>query len=620
MPDTAQVPNSQPGVASPQYQPDPQLQPAPELQSATQEEPTSQALAEPILELGQEELSLLDTLVTERVLTPQQASDIKIKSAMGGKNVETVLREFKMVPEDRISEAKAKVLGVPYISLSTTSFSPQAISLLPRAVVERFNLIPFFFDERASTISIAMANPVDLDAIEFVRQKTGMTVKTFAASPTDVQNAIDQQYRQALVGEVGAAIKETEEFSDKKKVIDSSQIAQLIKEAPIAKIVSTILEYAVTSRSSDIHIEPQEDHVRVRYRIDGILYDKLSLPKNVQEALVSRIKILSNLKIDEHRSPQDGRFTFKVGAEEVDLRISILPTVNGEKIVMRLLRKSGGIPTLQDLGLNGLALKRLEDSILRPHGIILVTGPTGSGKTTTLYAVLSKLNTPKVNIMSLEDPVEYQIAGVNQVQINPAVGLTFASGLRAFLRQDPNIILVGEIRDKETTDLALQAALTGHLVFSTLHTESAAGALPRLIDLGAESFLLASTITAIVGQRILRKIDPICKEEYIPAPQVLETLKKVLGPLYTMQDSEVRFYKGKGCNECGGSGYKGRIGIYEVLQITEAIGQLILSHPDSGSIEKQAITEGMITMMQDGYLKVLKGISSIEEVLRVAKE
>jgi type IV pilus assembly protein PilB len=608
MPDTAQVPTASPVVPATPLPIEPQ-----------QVTSTSNPVQEPP-ELGQEELSLIDTLVQERVLTLQQAADIKIKSAMAGKSVEAILVESKMVPEDRISEAKARVLGVPYIALSTTSFSPQAISLLPRAVVERFNLIPFFFDERNSTLSIAMANPVDLDAIGFVRQKTGMTVKTFAASPRDVQNAIDQQYRQALVGEVGAAIKETEEFSDKKKVVDSSQIAQLIKEAPIAKIVSTVLEYAVTSRSSDIHIEPQEDHVRVRYRIDGILYDKLSLPKNVQEALVSRIKILSDLKIDEHRSPQDGRFTFKVAEEEVDLRISILPTVNGEKIVMRLLRKSGGIPTLQDLGLGGLALKHLEDSILRPHGIILVTGPTGSGKTTTLYAVLSKLNTPKVNIMSLEDPVEYQIAGVNQVQINPAVGLTFASGLRAFLRQDPNIILVGEIRDKETTDLALQAALTGHLVFSTLHTESAAGALPRLIDLGAESFLLSSTITAIVGQRIVRKIDPVCKEEFIPAQPVLETVKQSLGPLYTMKDQDVRFYRGKGCNECGGSGYKGRIGIYEVLPVSEKIGQLILQHPDSASIEKEAVLEGMITMMQDGYLKVLKGISSIEEVLRVAKE
>ncbi len=621
MPDTAQVPTPPVVQPIPTPQPIPQqpVVPTPQVMADVQQ-PMVQPPQAPTQELDEADVNLVDTLVSEHALTPQQAADIRSKSVMEGKSVEAILSETKIIPEDKIAEAKARVIGVPYISLATTSFSPQAISLLPRAVVERFNLIPFFFDEKNSTISIAMANPVDLDAIEFVRQKTGMMVKAFAASPTEVQSAIDQQYRQALVGEVGAAIKETEEYSDRKKVVDSSQIAQLIKEAPIAKIVSTILEFAVTSRSSDIHIEPQEDRVRVRYRIDGILYDKLSLPKNVQEALVSRIKILSDLKIDEHRSPQDGRFNFKVGDEEVDLRISILPTVNGEKIVMRLLRKSGGIPTLPDLGLNGLALKRLEDAILRPHGIILVTGPTGSGKTTTLYAVLSKLNTPKVNIMSLEDPVEYQIAGVNQVQINPAVGLTFASGLRAFLRQDPNIILVGEIRDKETTDLALQAALTGHLVFSTLHTQTASGALPRLIDLGAESFLLSSTITAIVGQRIVRRIDPICKESYKPAPQVLAQIKQALGSLYTYKDEEVQFYRGKGCNECGGSGYKGRMGIYEVLPVSEKIGQLILQHPDSASIEKEAVSEGMITMMQDGYLKVLKGVSTIEEVLRVAKE
>jgi type IV pilus assembly protein PilB len=563
--------------------------------------------------------SLLDILMTENVISMPQASEVKVKSAQDGMPIETVLAQMNIVPEDKIAEAKAKLLGVPYISLANTAFSPQALSLLPRAVVERFSLIPFFYDEKEGSLSIAMANPVDIDAIEFVRQKTGLAIKTFAASPTEVDNAIDQQYRQELVGEVGAAIQESEEYNQK-KTIDSKKIAEIIKEAPIAKIVSTILEYAVTSRSSDVHIEPQEDRLRVRYRIDGILYDKLSLPKNVQEALISRIKILSDLKIDEHRSPQDGRFNFKVNDQEVDLRVSVLPTVNGEKIVMRLLRKSGGIPTLSDLGLNGVSLKALETAIDRPHGIILVCGPTGSGKTTTLYAVLSKLNTPKVNIMSLEDPVEYQMPGVNQIQVNPAVGLTFASGLRAFLRQDPNIILVGEIRDKETTDLALQAALTGHLVFSTLHTSNAAGALPRLLDLGAENFLLSSTINAIVGQRIVRKICPVCKEEYQPPPQVLAQLKNVLGNFLSKKVEDIKLYKGNGCNECGGSGYQGRIGIYEVMAVTDKIAKIVLEQPDSAALEKQAVADGMITMMQDGFLKVIAGITTIEEVLRVAKE
>lgn len=566
-----------------------------------------------------EQRTVLDILLADRVLTKEQYDDIKIKSVTLNQSAEDLLHSSNIVPESKIAEAKAKMLGVPYISLLNTSFSPQALSFLSQAVVERFSLIPFFYDEKAKSLSVAMANPVDLEAIGFIRQKTGLEIRAFAATPNEVKNAISQQYRQELVGQVGEAIKETEEFAAK-KVVDSKQISQLIKEAPIAKIVSTILEFAVTSRASDVHIEPQEDRVRVRYRIDGILYDKLSLPKNVQEALISRIKILSEMKIDEHRIPQDGRFNFKVDAEEVDLRISIIPASKGEKIVMRLLRKSGGIPTLPELGLAGTALKNLESSILRPHGIILVCGPTGSGKTTTLYALLARLNTTRVNIMSLEDPVEYEIPGVNQVQINPAVGLTFASGLRSFLRQDPNIILVGEIRDKETADLALQAALTGHLVFSTLHTSDAASALPRLQDLGAESFLLASTINSIVGQRIVRKICQHCKEGFAPLPQILHEIKTILGPLYTQQDAAVKLFKGKGCSECGLSGYSGRVGIYEVLPASDKISHLILTRSDNTTIQKQAVANGMITMKQDGYLKVLQGVTSVEEVIRVAEE
>ncbi len=561
--------------------------------------------------------SLIDVLRADGSITDDQYESIKVKSVTDGQSDVDILRSMNIVSDAKIAETQAQVLGIPYISLSTVSFSPQALSLLPRAVVERFSLIPFMYEEKEKTLSIAMANPIDLDALAFVRQKTGLTIKSFAADPQEVADAIDQQYSQELVGEVGEAIKETEEFTQQ-RTVDSKQIAQIIQEAPIAKIVSTILEYAVNSRSSDVHIEPLEDKVRVRYRIDGILYDKLSLPRNVHDALTSRIKILSALKIDEHRVPQDGRFNFKIDSQEVDIRVSILPTVRGEKIAMRLLHKSGGIPTLQDLGLNGIALKVLETAVLRPHGIILVCGPTGSGKTTTLYAVLSRLNTTRVNIASLEDPVEYEIPGVNQVQINPAVGLTFASGLRSFLRQDPNIILVGEIRDKETTDLAIQAALTGHLVFSTLHTSKASGALPRLVDLGAESFLLASTVNAIVGQRIVRRICPHCKESFDPPAQLVEEMKAALGNLFPA--GQVKLYKGKGCSECGDLGYIGRIGIYEVMAASESISRLMLERTDEATIEKQAVSEGMITMKQDGYLKALQGETTIEEVLRVAQE
>lgn len=572
----------------------------------------------PITVGSQTAQSATEILFAQHLITQAQLDDIKIKSAQSNQSLDGVLESLHIVDTAHLAEAKAKVLGVPFIALSETTFSPQALNLLPRAVAERFSVIPFLYDEANKTLSVAMSDPSNVEAVQFVGQKTGLLIKSFAATPSEVTRAIGDQYRQELVSEVGSALKETQALGEV-RTVDSKQISEIIKEAPIAKIVSTILEYAVTSRASDVHIEPMEDRMRVRYRIDGILYDRLSLPKGVQDAVISRIKILSEMKIDEHRTPQDGRFNFKVYDQEVDLRISVLPTVFGEKVVMRLLRKSGGIPTLPELGLGGVALKNLENAILRPHGIILVCGPTGSGKTTTLYAVLSKLNTPRVNIVSLEDPVEYHIQGVNQVQINPAVGLTFASGLRSFLRQDPNIILVGEIRDTETAELALQASLTGHLVFSTLHTSSASGALPRLIDLGAEPFLLTSTMTAIVGQRIARKICQACKEEFVLQPEVLEEMKNVLGNLFPAK-SVVKAYKGRGCAQCGSSGYLGRVGIYEVLVISPKISQLILQHPDSNLIEKQALEEGMISMKQDGYLKVLQGITSLEEVLRVAQE
>jgi len=567
-----------------------------------------------------EEHSVIDILVNEHLITPAQYQEIKVKSANTGRSIEDVLTTLNIVPEEKIVETKAKVLGMPYVSLAETAFSPEALNLIPRAVVDRFHLIPFAYDEKTKTLSIAMSNPADLNALQFVRQKTGLTIHPFAAVPGAVASAIATQYRQELVGEVGKALQETESYKTQAKTFDSKQIEESTEEGHIAKVVSTILEYAINSRASDVHIEPMEDRVRVRYRIDGILYDKLSLPKSVQEALVSRIKILSEMKIDEHRIPQDGRFNFRAGDKEVDLRISDLPASNGEKIVMRLLRKSGGIPTLPELGLNGTSLKNLETAILKPHGIIIVCGPTGSGKTTTLYAVLSRLNTTRVNIMSLEDPVEYEIVGVNQVQINPAVGLTFATGLRSFLRQDPNIILVGEIRDKETTDLALQAALTGHLVFSTLHTANASGALPRLLDLGAENFLLASTVNALVGQRIVRKICSHCIEQYTPAPPMVDEMKIVLGSLFPSLDKEIKLYRAKGCKECGDSGYIGRIGIFEVLPVSEKIAHSLLEHPDADSLEKEARLEGMITMKQDGYLKALQGVTTMEEVLRVAQE
>lgn len=559
-------------------------------------------------------------LVEEHLLTVEQLSRLKVEAANRGEDVDKLVLDAQIVTPEKYYEARSKLFGVPFTSVATLPFSPEALGFIPKSVSERFGLIPFAFDKSTGLLSVVMNNPLDLEAIEFVKQKTGHEIKVFQGIPEEVNSAIQTQYSFGLVGEVKAALKESEQIS-KIKTFDSKSISEVIKEAPIAKIVSTILEYAVKSRASDVHLEPQEDRVRVRYRIDGILYERLSLPIGVREAVISRIKILSSMKIDEHRTPQDGRFNFKIGEEEVDLRVSDLPTTFGEKIVMRLLRKSGGVPTMQELGLRGTSLKNLETAMLRPHGIILVTGPTGSGKTTTLYAVLSKLNTTKVNILTLEDPVEYQIQGANQVQINPDVGLTFASGLRAFLRQDPNIILVGEIRDKETTELAIQASLTGHLVFSTLHTSSAAGALPRLIDMGAENFLLASTMNATMGQRIARKICTHCKTEYIPPHEIIEEIRKALGNLMPkIEDSQIKLFKGQGCEVCGQSGYLGRIGIYEVMPISDTIAKLILQKADSTTIENLAKQEGMITMKEDGYLKALEGITTIDEVLRVAQE
>jgi len=562
--------------------------------------------------------TIADILAADKVISPDIASALKVESLNADVSIEDIIVRKKLATPDQVAIAKSRLLGVPYITLTGRGISPEILNYIPEPVARRYNLIPFDFDRKQNTLMIAMTDPLDLQVIEFVEKKSGKKVIPHLALPEDIKSAIEEQYAQSLATEVTAAIKETSIPAI--RTVEAGKLGDIIREAPIAKIVSTLLEFAVKSRASDIHIEPGEGKTRVRYRIDGILHEKLALPKSVHDAVVSRIKILSNMKIDERRIPQDGRFNFKMGQEEVDLRISTLPTVDGEKVVMRLLKKTGGIPLLPELGLEGISLKNLETAILRPHGIILVTGPTGSGKTTTLYSILSRLNTNRVNIVTLEDPIEYQIAGVNQVQVNPTAGLNFATGLRAFLRQDPNIILVGEIRDTETTGLAIQAALTGHLVFSTLHTNDASTALPRLLDMGAEPFLVASSLNAVVGQRICRKVCQNCKETYDPPSEVLADIKRVLGKLFPESTTPVKLSKGKGCQECSDTGYFGRIGIFEVLPVSEKIARLVLERGSADDVEREAVEEGMITMKQDGYLKVLKGVTSIEEVLRVAQD
>lgn len=567
--------------------------------------------------------ALEDILFNQGLLTSDQLSSIKLESLNSGQTVEKILLARSVVPVDKITQAKAQILNVPYIKLEGKAIAADILNLIPEPAARRYNIIPF--EKKGEELWVAMADPLDIQISQFIEKRAGLRVKPFLAQEQDILKAISDQYSQNLTTDVTSALKQVESVRPEQELQAGPEI---IREAPVSNIIDQLLEYAIKSRASDIHIEPQDDRTRVRYRIDGILQEKILLPKGVHDALVSRIKILSVLKIDERRLPQDGRFTFTFGQNTVDIRVSTVPTVFGEKVVLRLLPKSTAAPTLLELGLRGSSLKNLETQLLRPHGIILICGPTGSGKTTTLYSILSKVSSTKVNVVTIEDPVEYQIPGVNQVQANSQIGLTFASALRSFLRQDPNIIMVGEIRDTETADLAIQASLTGHQVFSTVHTNSASGAPPRLLDMGAEPFLLTSALNAVVGQRVVRKICSHCRIEFVAPAEVVENIKSVLGKFLPTGSSAavnpdkigVKLFKGKGCSFCGETGYLGRVGIFEVLTVTEAIVKLILERSSASSIEEAAVHSGMITMKQDGYLKVLEGVTTMEEVLRVAQD
>lgn len=572
--------------------------------------------------------ALLQILVDMGDLSSDQRNQIELEQINTGKTIEAIIDEKHYVAEEPLTKAKAQLFNIPFIKLEETGVSPEALTQLPEGVARRYGMLPFSLNKQERSLSVAMRDPLDLLAIDFAEQKSGYRLMPYYAMPSELERLIAERYAQSLSSEVTQALEETDVAAKVKKPTENLAVlsGEVVKQAPITKIVETILAFAVKSRASDIHIEPQPSRTRVRYRIDGLLAEKLILPNSVHEAVVSRIKILSDLKIDEKRVPQDGRFTFFSDGQEVDLRVSTLPTIHGEKIVMRLLRKNASVPSLEELGLSDLALRRVQDAIKVPHGIVLVTGPTGSGKTTTLYSVLHQINTPKVNIMTLEDPVEYQMAGVNQVQINPQAGLTFASGLRSFLRQDPNIIMVGEIRDSETVELAIQASLTGHLVFSTLHTSSAAGAIPRLIDMGAEPFLLASSITLTMAQRIVRVLHEDYKEEYTPEQPIIDDIKQVLGDRYEKwckqkgkDPQKITLYRTKADRPQTEPEYKGRAAIFEVMLITEEISKLILEQKSASELEKVALKDGMLLMKQDGYLKALDGITTIEEVLRVAQ-
>ena len=549
------------------------------------------------------------------------------------KKLGEVLLAKKLIDGLKLRKLYAYILGVPFVDISKEIIAPEILQIVPEPIAKKYKIVAF--EKNNQELKVAMLNPEDIQTIDFIRKKTDLKIISCLTTEESIE-AILKQYSQSLKAEFGDIIDKNASMISEEKG-DEGNLEKIAQGLPIIRIVDTLIKHAIIQNASDIHIEPDEKEVRIRYRIDGILHEAMTLPKQVREGIVARIKVLSNLKLDEHRIPQDGRFKIEKEGIKISFRVSILPIFDGEKIVMRLLNENSKGLTLEAMGLIGKALEAIHREIKRPNGMILVTGPTGSGKTTTLYTVMDILNTPEVNISTVEDPVEYRMTRINQTQIHPKVGLTFAAGLRSLLRQDPDIIMVGEIRDKETMEMAIQAAMTGHLVLSTLHTNSAAGTLPRLIDMGAEPFLVASTVNVIIAQRLVRKLCNDCKEEYILEKKELETLMnnydmnnilEILRKNETTKDkikekdswSDIKFYKSKGCNQCNGEGYRGRNGIFEVLEVDEEIRKMISQNSSSEELEKKSKENGMLSMIEDGFQKAILGITSIEEILRVTKE
>ena len=514
--------------------------------------------------------------------------------------------------------AKNNVPQVSYIDLSKLIVPKEILHLIPEKIARQYKVVPI--EQTDKDLTIAMIDPEDLEAIEIIKKMVPKTLIVKLSSEEDVNHVLDQY--SGLEKELSEAIKtaDTEqEEQEKPELIDESTS----DNAPAARIVTSLLRRAIRDKASDIHIEPEEKDVVVRFRQDGVLRKTVTLPKDLRSSVVSRIKIMANMKIDEQRLPQDGRFSIDIDKRKVDFRVSSMPVANGEKVVMRVLDKLTGILSIEELGITGGGLERLLNNLKKSHGMILVTGPTGSGKTTSLYALIDKLYTEGVNIVTLEDPIEYRMPGINQSQVNAEIKYTFASGLRSIVRQDPDIIMIGEIRDSETAEMAVHAALTGHIVLSTLHTNDSAGAAPRLLDMGVEPFLLTSSLNIVIAQRLARKICQDCKEELVvPGPE-MEKVKAEIAKMPEAErpsDESLKFYHGKGCKNCGDSGYTGRIGLYEVLEITEQLKELVLKKESSFKIQELAIKEGMITMLGDGILKSIAGNTTLEEVWRITQE
>lgn len=576
------------------------------------------------------------------VISESRLAELKMEAERTHHSLQTIILEHKVLSEVQLGQKIGEYINVPFVTIEPKDIPDDVLKRIPEHIARQYNVVLFAVDDNG-VLSLAMEDPDDVQALNFIQKEIGYNIKVFLATKNNILDCLEN-YRGNITDELDEVVSIQSGAEAESQNVSEEEISE---NSPIAQTVNLLLEYAIKSGASDIHIEPREEFVQVRYRIDGVLKEVNKLPRNVQGALVSRIKILSNLKIDERRVPQDGRFKIKVSGKQYALRVSTLPIADGEKIVMRILDESNQAVALDSLGYWGLSLSTLKDAMAQPNGMILVTGPTGSGKSTSLFSVLSELNTPDVNISTIEDPVEYKIPGVNQTQTNSKAGMTFASGLRALLRQDPNIIMVGEIRDGETANLGVQAALTGHLVFSTLHTNNAATCLPRLLDMGIEPFLIASTVKAVIGQRLVRRLCMHCRQQYVPdagelayivqmfnlkqgSMQRLHALEQQaaadkIGGSTPLGSTDVTIQylwrpNPEGCDECGHNGFKGRVGIYEVLGISIPIQKMITANATSNEIQQQAITEGMVTMQTDGFVKSLRGVTTLEEVLRATRE
>jgi type IV pilus assembly protein PilB len=551
----------------------------------------------------------LDDLLLSRGLISEEQLDEALRVAtQRRRSLGRVLIELGHLKEGALVAILAEQLGLEFVDLGEANIDQSAVALVPESIARRHNCVPVRFDD-ADRLVLAMADPANVVAVDDIRAMTKRDVVTVVATKSDVVNAIGRLYRLDQAAE-SLAEEASQEIADEQVDVDESSAAE---DAPIIKLVNLLITQAVNDRASDIHIEPGEKSLRVRYRIDGVLHEVMTPPKSVQAGITSRLKIMAEINIAERRIPQDGRIGVSVQGKQIDIRVATLPTVHGEKIVMRILDKSSVLLSLSDLGFLPETFERYEESYKKPYGCILVTGPTGSGKSTTLYGTLNVINKPDVNIITVEDPVEYRLPGINQVQTNPKAGLTFASALRSILRSDPDIVLIGEIRDKETAQIAVEAALTGHLVLSTLHTNDAPSALTRLIEMGIEPFLVASAIDCVLAQRLARKLCDKCKEEYQPTEDELIAARFPFDP----GEGLPKIFRPTGCGSCGNTGYKGRLAIHEVMTVTEEVERLVAEKASSEDMARVAHSQGMKSLREDGMTKVRDGKTSIEEILRV---